>query len=236
MKKLFGFTLAEVLITMGIVGVIAAITTPTLVANVKNRSYASLLKSTVGDLENAFSAAISAEKGGDLFDTSIMTNAPVDFTSAAWRKTQFTNALRQYIKINNVEEMNSSAYYTQKNTALHNMTNAGGVGAITTIPDHIPINLKNGSVMFIETVNDISSPDLAGYVWIDVNGAATPNVLGRDVFEFNLVSDGTLAPEGSARANEVSGTGLHQNLCLVNPARSSACTARLVENNYVFDY
>ncbi len=30
MKKLFGFTLAEVLITLGIIGVVAAMTIPTL--------------------------------------------------------------------------------------------------------------------------------------------------------------------------------------------------------------
>ena len=34
-----GFTLAEVLITLGIVGVVAAMTIPTLVANYQERSY-----------------------------------------------------------------------------------------------------------------------------------------------------------------------------------------------------
>ena len=32
-KQLFGFTLAEVLITLGIIGVVAAITLPTLIQN-----------------------------------------------------------------------------------------------------------------------------------------------------------------------------------------------------------
>ena len=38
MKK-YGFTLAEVLITLGIIGVVAAITIPTLVSNYKQRAW-----------------------------------------------------------------------------------------------------------------------------------------------------------------------------------------------------
>ena len=235
MKKLFGFTLAEVLITLGIIGVVAAITTPTLVTNVKNRSYATALKSTVGDLENAFAMAMSVERIGRLHDASFMSNAPVDFNSSAEVKNTFINNLRQYIKIANVETMNSSQYYTQKNTALHQMNNSGGMGDITTINNHIPITLKNGSVMFIETRND-GHPELAAFVWIDVNGPAAPNTIARDVFLFDLASDGTLAPEGGARAHEVSGASLYQNLCLVQPNASALCTARLVENGYEFDY
>ncbi len=39
MAKNFGFTLAEVLITLGIVGVVAAVTLPTLINNIKYQSY-----------------------------------------------------------------------------------------------------------------------------------------------------------------------------------------------------
>lgn len=38
------FTLAEVLITLGIIGVVAAITIPTLVANTNNQKYRSQRK------------------------------------------------------------------------------------------------------------------------------------------------------------------------------------------------
>lgn len=34
-----GFTLAEVLITLGIIGVVAAITIPTLIANTRSQQY-----------------------------------------------------------------------------------------------------------------------------------------------------------------------------------------------------
>ena len=40
----FGFTLAEVLITLGIIGVVAAMTIPTLIANTVKTQYVTALK------------------------------------------------------------------------------------------------------------------------------------------------------------------------------------------------
>lgn len=48
-----GFTLAEVLITLGIIGVIAAMTIPTLIANTRSSQYRSALKKTVSTLSQA---------------------------------------------------------------------------------------------------------------------------------------------------------------------------------------
>lgn len=47
------FTLAEVLITLGIIGVVAAITIPTLIANTNNQKYRSQFKKTVSTLSQA---------------------------------------------------------------------------------------------------------------------------------------------------------------------------------------
>ena len=47
------FTLAEVLITLGIIGVVTAMTIPTLMANVKAHQYSAKFKKTVSTLSNA---------------------------------------------------------------------------------------------------------------------------------------------------------------------------------------
>ena len=44
MKIKTGFTLAEVLITLGIIGVVAAMTIPTLIANTNAQKYSSKFK------------------------------------------------------------------------------------------------------------------------------------------------------------------------------------------------
>lgn len=48
-----GFTLAEVLITLGIIGVVAAITIPTLIANINGTKYRSQFKKTLSTLNQA---------------------------------------------------------------------------------------------------------------------------------------------------------------------------------------
>lgn len=45
-NKFLGFTLAEVLITIGIIGVVSAITIPSLLTNVRNKDLQAQLKFT----------------------------------------------------------------------------------------------------------------------------------------------------------------------------------------------
>ena len=64
------FTLAEVLITLGIIGVVAAMTIPTLMANIKAHQYSAKFKKTVSTLSNA--AKMSQAQYG--FDYSGLTD------------------------------------------------------------------------------------------------------------------------------------------------------------------
>ena len=244
MKKLFGFTLAEVLITLGIIGVVAALTTPTLVSNVKNKSYAAMLKSTVSDLENAFSAALGAEKAGNLFETSLVKGESVNANAPDEIKTSFLNDLEKYLKISkSYPNVNSHLYYTNKGSNVYRMNETGGKGNATSITNaHIPIELKNGSTIFIKTYPQSSlHPYWAGNLFIDVNGISSPNILGRDVFTFMIRKDGTLVPEGSQRYSDeyVTHSQLWTEACPKSGAITGGgrhCTARLIENGYEFDY
>ena len=53
MTKRFGFTLAEVLITLGIIGVVAAMTIPTLISNTNGAKYRSQFKKSISTLNQA---------------------------------------------------------------------------------------------------------------------------------------------------------------------------------------
>lgn len=53
MKKRFGFTLAEVLITLGIIGVVAAMTVPTLIQNTNSAKFSAQFKKSVSTLSQA---------------------------------------------------------------------------------------------------------------------------------------------------------------------------------------
>ena len=51
-NKRFGFTLAEVLITLGVIGVVAALTLPSVMSNYQKKLIAKQLEKTYADLEN----------------------------------------------------------------------------------------------------------------------------------------------------------------------------------------
>ncbi len=80
---------------------------------------------------------------------------------------------------------------------------------------------------------------------IDVNGAAKPNMIGRDIFFFQLGSDGVLYPFGGRdvakyEQGSVDRTwnGVGGWSCTDNTKSNFGvgCTARLIENGYNMDY
>ncbi len=71
MTKKFGFTLAEVLITLGIIGVVAAMTIPTLIANTNSAKFRAQFKKTLSTLNQA---GLMAQAQYD-FDYSSATTA-----------------------------------------------------------------------------------------------------------------------------------------------------------------
>ena len=64
MKKL-GFTLTEVLITLAIVGVISALTIPTVISENKKQANVAKLATTMSAIENAFTSMIIKEASID---------------------------------------------------------------------------------------------------------------------------------------------------------------------------
>src|SRR5574344_2904850 len=65
-SKFLAFTLAEVLITLGIIGVVAALTIPTLMQKTQELESISKLKKVYSVLQNAYSRAINDE--GEISD------------------------------------------------------------------------------------------------------------------------------------------------------------------------
>ena len=79
MKKRFGFTLAEVLITLGIIGVVAAMTIPTLIANTNSAKFRSQFKKTISTLNQA---GLMAQAQYDI-DYSTLSTASAACTATA---------------------------------------------------------------------------------------------------------------------------------------------------------
>ena len=234
MKKL-GFTLAEVMVALALIGVITSLTIPTFVSSNKNKTNSAKLSTTISVLENAFTSMIAAEAAQDLTETR-------------FGREQSAANLGRYLKISNSGVIGVD-YYTS-DSPFNNIFGNSAKGLFET--PEIVFEVKNGAlVMFSEKARHNNAPNvdggtidnLLGLITIDVNGVAVPNIWGRDAFYFMLGTDGVLYPAGSLNFSilvkgDAGNTWNKANsdyICLDN-GKNMGCTARLLENNYEVDY
>lgn len=236
MKKT-GFTLAEVLITLGIIGVVAALTAPALVMNSRNEANAARLSVIVSNLENAFSNSIVQENVDSIFDTRMW---------AAAEDQAFIGELGRYLNVSGT--VIDGNFY--QDTPIYPMNNNGApnkAAAANDLPTAgtTPVLLKNGGVVHIlKAAAPAEEPDeeaaiargtnyvsKAADIYIDVNGTASPNTYGRDIFYFQLSDKGILYPYGGKDVELQSGVA---DGC---PGTNGlGCTAQLIDDGYKMNY
>ena len=159
------FTLAEVLITLGIIGVVAAMTLPNLLAKYQQKSY-------VIAWRKAFSSLNQAAK-------MMQESEEQPFYEAHGKQSEFEYALTkkfsEYIKTGSVchsnkfvEEGCSPVAYPFYDLAGKKMGNdmgkmGGGASCLTFL---------NGGVACFDSV----------IILVDVNGYSKPNTVGKDIY------------------------------------------------------
>ncbi len=166
-EKKAAFTLAEVLITLGIIGIVAAMTIPTLITRYQKREVATKLKATYSTIANALKLA--EEENGDL-----------DFTGSTALEN-FDKYLLPYLKLTS-KQLNGgkiSFLYPdgkRREQAL-SVIAAGGYS----------YTLLSGVQIFVP--KDLSFTNRIGML-IDLNGYnSPPNKMGRDAFYLMVVPE-----------------------------------------------
>ena len=156
------FTLAEVLITLGIIGVVAAITLPTLVANYQKKVLTTRLKKEVNILANNFQL-LFAKEGIDNLCNSEIAECPENHSGVyIWG-----DKYGKYFKLSEVPT-NSLFYEWIKNLSYGD--------------NHVKaFNLADGSCVAICGTYGSGWQSNLGFV-VDVNCDGKPNKWGRDMF------------------------------------------------------
>ena len=186
-----GFTLAEVLITLGIIGVVAAMTIPTLIANTNSSKFASQFKKTLSQLNQA-ALMSTAQWDIDYGNIDGKTAAGAvsctdkDYLSAGTNSIcgLFNSTLSGAMYLNETDLKALSS-----NGISYSITGKTLLGDADKLKDKIGYQLADGSrVIFPENMKDCSIGDLIqtsdmeangalhGCIgFIDVNGAVRPN-------------------------------------------------------------
>lgn len=184
MKKKKGFTLAEVLIVISIIGIVAQMTIPTLIGNINDSKYKSMWKKEYSVLSQAISN-IAQENGGSA--KGIFTNSTVGRDTFA-KYLSVVKSCDQGASFGNCWAAN----YKRLDGGIHNWTDTAGV-----------VLSDGSSLMFVmpwgancdAAINILSN--VCGYIPVDVNGPLKgPNVIGKDIFSVWLL-DTRIMPEGT---------------------------------------
>ena len=203
-KQLFGFTLAEVLITLGIIGVVAAITLPSLIQKYQKKTYIEGLKVGISILEQGFKAAMADDGVDDLADTTLWKNCDgtdIPYSSSEWRNKCQPELSKYFkgIKFESVPDMQALGDTTNIMTNTDTCRKlVGKTNKWYYLNDkskcrgwkNVAVTLANGmrADMFVG-LEDVSYA--AGTITaLDVNGGKAPNTWGRDTFYLRILRDG----------------------------------------------
>lgn len=186
LKHKVAFTLAEILIVIGIIGVVAGLTIPTL----KGKSNKAQLRASLNVGYSILSQAITKMKvdEGPYF---VKTYQPV--------ADSFKPAFEQYFKV--IKSCNPNCIPIGANSTLYDNIYPSGRMSTSLFSDGQFV-ISNGMSIFIHnTPTDSYFPEII--VTIDVNGyEKKPNVWGLDTFSFILMDDGRLIPADNSSSAE----------------------------------
>lgn len=208
----FGFTLAEVLVTLGIIGVVSAMTLPTLVKNHQRQVYVTQLQKVYNEVSQALERVITDSNAVNLKESSFGDNGTANF-------------LRNYFKTvktctpSTMNECFAEDYKNMNNDRVRIRDFIFGTASCAVI--------ASGAAICIDNVHD--------QVFTDVNGKQGPNIIGRDVFDFRLYNDGTITVE------RVGGIDYHvENFSTVCVGQKQfdygACFARIINDGWKMEY
>ena len=196
--KYKAFTLAEVLITLAIIGVVAALTMPSLITKHQEKQTEVKLKKVYSTLSNAMMQAV--QENGPFQDwglTVSVIDAEQDtekIEASNKGRDKFIDIFSKYLKTVSV------CKYSESNCKIYNTTNlAGKVDTADSYANRIV--LADGTYfghLYINssTCMDEFSEGICGSIKVDLNGNKKPNTYGKDIFQF-FITPTSIIPTGT---------------------------------------
>ncbi len=173
--KYRAFMLAEVLITLGVIGIVAAMTLPTVVSKYKK-------KETVTRLKKAYSvinqAIIRSEADNGAMRYWFINNPVAEEDAVMYGKIAL-DYIVPYMSGTRIKY----AYYSYLDAYGKPVVNLGGVESGGAPLSRYYAITADGMYISAEHVNWVS---VVPYFQVDINGRKGPNAFGRDIFYFMI--------------------------------------------------
>lgn len=179
-----GFTLAEVLITLLIIGVISSIVIPALISETQDAELHTAWKKTYADLDQT-TKRIMMDNGGTMKGSFINFD---DLKNNYLKYLSYNKKCGGNAGVGNCWHQSGKWFYPNNGGGITNWTWCAGA------------MLNNGVLILIDgdypNCNPTSGYPHCGYIFVDVNGFKGPNTIGKDIFGLHILEKG-IKPFGS---------------------------------------
>ena len=214
------FTLAEVLITLGIIGIVAAMTLPELLNNTRDKQYKAAFKKTFSAFSQAMEKAYMEE--GGTYTIVNWIEMPKYFCRIQKEMKVLSSGMicpdnidGMYFVEGHYDWPKSGKVYWHKDYEWFDRN--GAAQSINSVYKSLSFALNDGTLVLYTCSYQI---------FIDVNGFKKPNTIGKDIFYF-ILNNNSILPSFF----EKNGT-VRVNGCCVNGSNS---TPQLTLDNYKKD-
>ena len=209
-SRKIAFTLAEVLITLGVIGVVASLTLPSVINNYKKKVVAKRLATSYSTISNAFAMAKID------YDDILGWDLPKDGENAKIAEDFIDKYFLPYFdSYEKVGWMTFNRFYDIK-------PYSGAGGYFVRLKSGVVLTFAFATYRDAESVLHYSYP----YFNIDINGKNKPNKVGRDRFSFTLFNGKLIASltyQNSSRT---------QIIQACKSGNADACTQLIFLNNW----
>ena len=217
MSYMLAFTLAEVLITLTIIGVVASMTIPGLMHNYQKKVILSQLKKTYAELSQAIQ--MSALENGNTEDWSLENN----LATVQGHKEYGDKYIAPYLKIAQKAGGVSGWWTCTPNKQFPGLYCVSTVSKKSNYSAWVPYiyYLQSGAAVTVGGWNQ-------RVLTVDVNGMKKPNRAGYDVFTFSISDNKLVSPSWSASDNwSCDEKSTHSY-------NGWACASRIINNSWEF--
>lgn len=217
-----GFTVSEVLVAVAIIGVVAALVVPAMINNFAKSGFESLLGSFYNDLSQSITLA-NTEKGAYLSRTSLATN-----TGAKLLKTYMQVKLEPNCSAD--EPCFANTYESIDGTVTKSISEACS-------ETFTQVMINNGAAVCINAMTTDASKIKDNYsvIYVDTNGPDEPNIGGKDMFVFNLYSDGSIDEQAPPSTRLTVDRDAVAEKC-ISSAFGEGCFTQFMRDNMKINY
>ena len=217
-----GFTLAEVLVTLGIIGVVSAMTVPSLMQNYQRQSYLTQLHKVYNELMQATERYMTDNNAVNMKEAGLSSDAALD------------NFIKSNFKIVQDCGAKSTPCFAPNSQYRKINTSPGTVGT----GQKSFVTLASGASFGYGYLNGAVYGEKVAIIDMDINGPKGPNIAGRDVFILGVFNNGMIEEYGamSAPASAEERDKLYNDNCISTNTNWTGCFGKILNDNWQMTY